>query len=86
MDVHWDGWRKNGAVAYNRLTRTLNQHIEKDGETMGRDSSGDPLTVGDIYNEMNALREFIGTALAMFDESKGIKHMDLKLLKFSPER
>lgn len=83
MKVNFDGLRKNGAHAYNRLTKVLNRYTIED--EIGRGPQGDNLTVGDIWDEMSDLRAFIGTLLALEGDETGVKSLEIDLLEFAPE-
>lgn len=85
MEVNFDNLRLKAAKSYNRLVKELNRHV--DGENIldhGIDTN-DTFVVGDIYDEMNDIRNVIGALLCIEDEKFGIKSIDIDLDVFAPE-
>jgi hypothetical protein len=85
MDVNFDNLRITGARAFNRLVKELNRHV--DGEhIMDRGiQEQDQFVVGDIYSEINTLRNVIATLLSLEDKDAGIKHIEYDLNVFPPD-
>jgi hypothetical protein len=86
MEVNFDNLRRNGVKAYNSLCEELNGRIQFD-ETIGVSKKfGDPLTVGDIEQEMRNLRDFLATLICCENEKQGINCLDdIDLVVFAPE-
>lgn len=83
MRVNFDGLRKNGANAYNRLVRELNRHVH--GEEMGPGRNhGDQFCTGDIRDSLDDLRACLGTLLALEDDGD-MKALEIDLLEFDSE-
>jgi len=85
MKIDFDSFRKRGVKAFNNLCIELNGRIHGDSTISDSREHGDPLTVGDIKDEMDALRDCLVTLICLEDKNDGIKCLDMKVLEFSPE-
>ena len=85
MKLNFDGFRRRGALAFNHLCSELNGRIHRDSIISDSREHGDPLTVGDIKNEMDALRDCIVTLICLEDKRDGIECLDMEVAEFAPE-
>lgn len=86
MKVNFDGMRRLGVSGFNGLVEELNGRIQDDGETISDSrSNGDALCVGDIKNEIDAIRNCLATLVSLEDENEGIKCMVVDLAEFAPK-
>ncbi len=81
MKVNFNGLRRRLADSYNSLTRELNRHVDKDGEGMG---AGSTLVTGDIRDQMDNLREYIGTIISLEGGEDDFKALEIDLVEFAP--
>jgi hypothetical protein len=79
MQIDFDNFRKKGVEAYNRLCAELNGRVQNDSR-----SRGDAVCVGDIRDEMDALRDCIVTLICLEDKRDGIECLDLEVYEFAP--
>lgn len=86
MDVNFDGLRKNGANAYNRLVKKLNRFVQPDGETFGPGKNyGDTFCTGDISSELDDLRSFFATLICLEGDATDVKALDIDLKVFNAQ-
>ena len=85
MEINFDNFRIKAVRAFNRLCAELNSRIHGDSTISDSREHGDPLTVGDIKNEMDALRDCIVTLICLEDPRDNIKSMDVEIAEFAPE-
>lgn len=85
MEIDFDNFRKKGVEAFNGLCAELNKRIHGDSTISDSLEHGDPLVVGDIKDEMDALRDCIATLICLEDRRDGIKCLDLEVSVFAPE-
>lgn len=85
MRVDFDRLRLNGAKSFNRLVNTLNRFV--DGEDIKEIAKieKDSFVVGDIYDDINDLRNFLATLLCLDDEEKEIKCIEFDLAVFADD-
>ena len=85
MQINFDNFRRKGVKAFNRLCAELNGRIHGDSTISDSRERGDPLCVGDIRDEMNALRDCIVTLICFEDKRDGIECLDVMVDEFAPE-
>lgn len=86
MEVNFDGLRKNGAAAYNRLVQNLNRYVQPDGETFGPGRvMGDTFCTGDIATELDDLRSFFATLICLEGDATDVKALDIDLKVFNAQ-
>ena len=85
MKVNFDNFRLKGIEAFNRLCSELNSRIHGDSIISDSRDHGDPLTMGDIKHEMDALRDCMVVLSCLEDERDGIKCLNVEILEFDPE-
>jgi len=85
MNVNFDNLRKRGVNAYNNLCDELNKRIHGDYTISDSREHGDPLTVGDIKNEMESLREVLITLICVEDSNGGFGALSMKIKEFAPD-
>ena len=83
MQIDFDNFRRKGVEAFNGLCAELNGRIHGDSTISDSREKGDPLCVGDIRNEMDALRDCIVILICL--ENDGIECLDIKVDVFAPE-
>lgn len=85
MQIDFDSFRMKGVTAFNKLCVELNGRIHGDSTISDSREHGDPLCVGDIRNEMNALRDCIVTLICLEDSRDNIECLDVDVAEFAPE-
>lgn len=83
MRVDFDRLRLNGAKSFNRLVKTLNRFVDGEDIKQIAKIEGDSFVVGDIYDDINDLKNMLATLLCLDDEEKEIKCIDYKLEVFA---
>jgi hypothetical protein len=84
MQIDFDNFRRKGVEAYNRLCAELNGRVHNDSTISDSRSRSDALCVGDIRDEMDALRDCIVTLICLEDRRDGIERLDLEVYEFAP--
>jgi len=85
MQIDFDNFRRKGVEAFNGLCAELNTRIHGDSTISDSREHGDPLTVGDIKQQMDALRDCIVTLICLEDKRDGIECLDVTVNEFAPE-
>jgi len=85
MQIDFDSFRMKGVTAFNKLCAELNGRIHGDSTISDSREHGDPLCVGDIRDEMNALRDCMVTLICLEDSRDNIKCLDVDVAEFAPE-
>jgi len=84
VKIKFANLRIKGAKAYNSLTIEMNGRIH--GDRLGPGLvHGDTFCTGDIYDQMESLREFIGAVLSLESDDGEIKAIDMDLEQFAPD-
>jgi hypothetical protein len=84
MQIDFDSFRRKSVEAFNKLCTELNGRIHGDSIISDSREHDDPLTVGDIRDEMNALRDCIVTLICLEDKRDGIECLEVTVDEFAP--